>query len=53
MSNADFESLVGAWLGEAGLQIRLDGDLRAMTIDALVDQWEVTTTPSAKPGGRR
>lgn len=53
MSNADFEALVGGWLSDAGLHVRLDGDLRAMTIDAVVDQWEATAAPSGRRGGGR
>lgn len=49
MSNAAFESLVGGWLSEAGLNVKLDGDLRAMVIDAQVDQW----TAADKSGGLR
>lgn len=53
MSNADFESLVGGWLSEAGLSVKLDGDLRASSIDTIVEQWEAATSKASKSGGKR
>jgi hypothetical protein len=53
MSGGDFETLLATWLSEAGLAIRLDGDLSAAKVDAEIERWEAATAAAAKAAKKR
>jgi hypothetical protein len=48
MSNGDFEALLASWLTEAGLQVKLDGDLTPAKVDPEIDRWEKAAGTAAK-----
>lgn len=52
MSNAEFEDLIGQWLKDAGLLIRMDGDLYGEAIDQAIASWDEerkAATAAGKP----
>jgi hypothetical protein len=48
MSDRDFETLVAAWLAEAGIQVKIDGDLTPAKVDSEIERWEVASGTAAK-----
>lgn len=48
MSSGEFEGVLAAWLGEAGLKIVIEEDLSSGRVDAEIARWEATLTPKKK-----
>lgn len=50
MSGAEFEDLVSQWLKDAGLNIRMDGDLFGESIDQAIVTWEEQRKAASQSG---
>jgi hypothetical protein len=57
MSDSEFEDLIGSWLAEAGLRVKMDGELCGQAIEQSIAQWQAerTTkaTAAAKPAPKK
>lgn len=50
MSDAEFEEAAGAWLKNAGLSVRLDGELTPEKVDGVIGPWQASRIEASRKG---